>query len=75
MAPNRSTELFSLGDVAGLAAGHRPCFECRRARFLAFRDAWEAGNRWLSRRTIIIRNPGAPPGCEPRIGPESREAA
>ena len=24
------TELFFLDEVAGLAAGHRPCFECRR---------------------------------------------
>ena len=45
MAPNRYTELFYLDEATGLAAGHRPCFECRRARFLAFLDAWEAGNR------------------------------
>ncbi len=44
MAPNRYTELFFLDEATGLAAGHRPCFECRRARFLAFRDAWAAGN-------------------------------
>jgi hypothetical protein len=24
------TELFFLGEVTGFAAGHRPCFECRR---------------------------------------------
>jgi hypothetical protein len=45
MAPNRYTELFFLDEATGLAAGHRPCAECRRARFLAFRDAWAAGNR------------------------------
>jgi hypothetical protein len=44
MAPNRYTELFFLDEATALAAGHRPCFECRRARFLAFRDAWAAGN-------------------------------
>src|SRR5579883_3295915 len=44
MAPNRYTELFFLDEATGLAAGHRPCFECRRGRFLAFRDAWAAGN-------------------------------
>src|SRR6185312_1393082 len=43
MAPNRYTELFFLDEATGLAAGHRPCAECRRARFLAFRDAWSAG--------------------------------
>ncbi len=44
MAPNRYTELFFLDEATGLAAGHRPCFECRRSRYLAFRDAWAAGN-------------------------------
>lgn len=44
MSPDRYTELFFLDEATGLAAGHRPCFECRRARFLAFRDAWAAGN-------------------------------
>ncbi len=44
MTPNRYTELFFLDEATGLAAGHRPCFECRRARFLAFRDAWSSGN-------------------------------
>jgi hypothetical protein len=44
MTPNRYTELFFLDEATALAAGHRPCFECRRTRFLAFRDAWVAGN-------------------------------
>jgi hypothetical protein len=42
MAPNRYTELFFLDEATALAAGHRPCFECRRSRFVAFRDAWAA---------------------------------
>jgi hypothetical protein len=45
MTPNRYTELFFLDEATGLAAGHRPCAECRRGRFLTFRDAWAAGNR------------------------------
>jgi hypothetical protein len=44
MAPNRYTELFFLDEATGLAAGHRPCAECRHGRFIAFRDAWAAGN-------------------------------
>jgi hypothetical protein len=44
MTPNRYTELFFLDEATGLAAGHRPCYECRRGRFVAFRDAWAAGN-------------------------------
>jgi hypothetical protein len=40
MTPNRYTELFFLDEATGLAAGHRPCFECRRDRFTAFVNAW-----------------------------------
>ena len=47
MSPGHYTELFFLDEATALAAGHRPCFECRRARFLAFRDAWAAGNPGL----------------------------
>jgi hypothetical protein len=45
MSPGRYTELFFLDEATGLAAGHRPCFECRRQRFLAFCAAWKRGNR------------------------------
>jgi hypothetical protein len=34
MLPNHYTELFFLDEVTALAAGHRPCFECQRARAL-----------------------------------------
>ena len=33
------TQLFFLDEVTAFAAGHRPCFECRRACAEAFRDA------------------------------------
>src|SRR4051812_11316619 len=33
------TELFFLDEVTALAAGHRPCHECRRAAARAFRAA------------------------------------
>src|SRR3954454_14261074 len=33
------TELFFLDEVTALAAGHRPCFECRRAAARAFQAA------------------------------------
>lgn len=42
------TELFFLDEVTALAAGHRPCFECRRARAEAFRDAIAVGQTRLS---------------------------
>jgi len=34
------TELFFLDEATALAAGHRPCFECRRAAAKAFAQAW-----------------------------------
>ncbi len=40
MAPRRWTELFFLDEATALAAGHRPCCECRRGDFLRFQDAW-----------------------------------
>ncbi|HLT02438.1 MAG TPA: hypothetical protein VK001_09670, partial [Geminicoccaceae bacterium] len=40
MAPGRYTELFFLDEATALAAGHRPCYECRRDDFRAFRAAW-----------------------------------
>lgn len=42
--PGRNTQLFFLDEATALAAGHRPCGECRRAAFRAFVDAWAAGN-------------------------------
>ena len=36
----RYTDLFFLDEVTALAAGHRPCFECRRADANAFAEKW-----------------------------------
>lgn len=44
MSPNRYTELFFLDEATALAAGHRPCFECRRQDALRFADAWRRGH-------------------------------
>lgn len=41
MAPGRYTELFFFDEAVALAAGHRPCGECRRADHERFLDAWE----------------------------------
>lgn len=38
------TELFFMDEVTALSAGHRPCFECRRADALAFRAAWQSAH-------------------------------
>src|SRR5579863_5757723 len=46
MSPGRYTELFFLDEAVALAAGHRPCAECRRRRFNEFKEAWcRAENR------------------------------
>ena len=37
------TELFFLDEPTALAAGHRPCFECRRAAAKAFLSAFPGG--------------------------------
>jgi hypothetical protein len=44
MSPNRYTELFFLDEAVAFAAGHRPCAECRRERYNAFRKAWGPEN-------------------------------
>ncbi len=41
-APGRLTELFFLDEATGLAAGHRPCGECRYRDYQAFKRSWGA---------------------------------
>src|SRR5437588_579579 len=43
MAGRGWTELFFLDEAIAFAAGHRPCFFCRRRAAEAFRDAWAKG--------------------------------
>lgn len=45
MSTRSWTELFFLDEATSFAAGHRPCFYCRRADATKFRDAWAKGNR------------------------------
>jgi hypothetical protein len=40
MSPGSYTELFFLDEAVALAAGHRPCAECRRPDYLLFQAAW-----------------------------------
>lgn len=37
--PGRWTPVFFLDDAVALAAGHRPCGECRHGAYLAYREA------------------------------------
>jgi hypothetical protein len=47
------TELFFLDEATALAAGHRPCFFCRRDDAARFRAAWEEGN---DARRVLARD-------------------
>ena len=38
--PHHYTPLFFLDEAVALAAGHRPCAECRRVDYNAYRAAW-----------------------------------
>ena len=44
MATRSWTELFFLDEATAFAAGHRPCFYCRREDANRFRAAWQKGN-------------------------------
>ncbi len=44
MTPNRWTELFFLDEATACAAGHRPCFECRKDDAKRFKSYWIQGN-------------------------------
>lgn len=43
MRPGYYTELFFLDEATALAAGHRPCAECRRSDYQAFKTFWASG--------------------------------
>ena len=44
MSPGLWTELFFFDEATAFAAGHRPCFECRRPDAVRFKQAWISGN-------------------------------
>jgi len=44
MSPGLYTELFFLDEATAFAAGHRPCYECRREDYKRFKQYWLLGN-------------------------------
>ncbi|WP_193555760.1 hypothetical protein [Hwanghaeella grinnelliae] len=55
MAPNRYTELFFMDEATALAAGHRPCAECRYSDYVEYRRAVErAGGLLASERAATL---------------------
>ena len=55
------TELFFLDEATAFAAGHRPCFFCRRDDANRFRAAWGAGNGTTH---VLVRDIDAVLHCE-----------
>ncbi|MDG3040752.1 hypothetical protein [Roseicyclus marinus] len=53
MPDRRWTALFFLDEAVALAAGHRPCAECRRDAFTRFRAAWATAFGTLPRAPQI----------------------
>ena len=62
--PGHYTFLFFHDEAVALAAGHRPCAECRRSNYNAYRTAWATGlgvevpsaramNRQLHRERLV----------------------
>jgi hypothetical protein len=54
MPPGHYTSLFFLDEATALAAGHRPCAECQRERFISFRAHWAAANPKLAGHTAPL---------------------
>lgn len=54
MSPGHYTELFFYDEAVAFAAGHRPCAECQRSRFDAFRRHWTQVNDPNARRVDDI---------------------
>jgi hypothetical protein len=48
------TELFFLDEPTALAAGHRPCFLCRRADAEAFQRAFAGGGRSAPEMDVVL---------------------
>ena len=46
---NGYTELFFLDEPTALAAGHRPCFECRRRDAMRFAECWALARQTSAR--------------------------
>ncbi len=54
MAPGKYTELFFLDEATALAAGHRPCNDCRSERLRAFQQAWSIGVEQIAGGATLV---------------------
>ena len=52
--PRRWTELFFLDEATALAAGHRPCAECRREDYRRWQAAWPHGKTGADAMDLVL---------------------
>jgi hypothetical protein len=75
MTPGRFTELFFLDEATALAAGHRPCAECRRSDYNRFSERWVAlhpGQTGADAIDAHLHGERLAPGRQDRMLHESR---
>jgi len=58
------TELFFLDEPTALAAGHRPCFECRRQAAKAYLAAFPGGPRDADAMDEVLHRERVDGGCK-----------
>ncbi len=72
MEGNHYTVLFFLDEATALAAGHRPCWDCRRSRYDAFKKEFGAANRpgieTLARNMDALLKADRHPAARQQIG-------
>jgi hypothetical protein len=52
--PGQYTELFFLDEATALAAGHRPCAECRREDYRRWQAAWPHGEAGADAMDVVL---------------------
>jgi hypothetical protein len=52
--PRRWTELFFLDEATALAAGHRPCAECRREDYRRWQAAWPGEDTGADAMDLVL---------------------
>lgn len=53
MSPHSYTELFFLDEAVALAAGHRPCWLCRRDAYQSFISLWSSATHQPPRAALL----------------------
>ena len=72
--PDRLTELYFLDEPTALAAGHRPCGECRHQDYRRFKASWasahpDAGDRAVDIDRRLHADRLGPQGARTHVAP------